>query len=197
MILNNQLKLLDDVISCLLDEVVSCWSKGHDFQPPVGVRAIQQKSWDHLRVAAANQLVESAMNDIDIAHLLASSAKESGAWLYALPISALGIWLDDDSLTIAVGVHLGTPLSASHQCSHCGEEVDVKGKYGLSCRWSEGRHHRHAAINDIIHCALTFAGVPARLEPPGLLRSDGKLTRLFFDGTVEIWKVCGVGRYVY
>ena len=32
----------------------------------------------------------------------------------------------------------------------------------------------HAAINDIIHRALTSAGVPARLEPPGLLRSDGK-----------------------
>ena len=29
-------------------------------------------------------------------------------------------------------------------------------------------------MNDIIHYALTPAGVPARLEPPGLLCSDGK-----------------------
>ena len=44
----------------------------------------------------------------------------------------------------------------------------------LSCRWSEGRHPRHAAINDIIQRTLTAAGVPSRLEPSGLYRSDGK-----------------------
>ena len=48
------------------------------------------------------------------------------------------------------------------------------GRHGLSCRRSEGRHHRHAAMNEIIHRALTSACVPARLEPPGLLRNDGK-----------------------
>ena len=46
--------------------------------------------------------------------------------------------------------------------------------HGLSCRRSEGRHHRHSAINDIIHRALTAARVPSRLEPAGLYRSDGK-----------------------
>ena len=48
------------------------------------------------------------------------------------------------------------------------------GRHGLSCRRSEGRHHRHAAMNSIIHHALTSARVPARLEPSGLLRRDGK-----------------------
>ena len=48
------------------------------------------------------------------------------------------------------------------------------GTHGLSCRSSEGRHSRHAAINDIICRTLSSAGIPARLEPPGLLRSDGK-----------------------
>ena len=39
---------------------------------------------------------------------------------------------------------------------------------------SEGRHPRHAAVNDIIHRTLSSAGIPSRLEPPGLSRSDGK-----------------------
>ena len=82
--------------------------------------------------------------------------------------------IDDDSLRVAVGLRLGTPLCSPHQCQCCGEEVDVMGRHGLSCRRSEGRHHRHAAMNDIIHRALTSAHVPARLEPPGLMRSDGK-----------------------
>ena len=53
-------------------------------------------------------------------------------------------------------------------------EVDGMGRDALSCHWSEGRHHRHAEMNAIIHRALTSAGVPARLEPSGLLCSDGK-----------------------
>ena len=48
------------------------------------------------------------------------------------------------------------------------------GTHGLSCRSSEGRHPRHAAINDIMCRTLSSAGIPARLEPPGLLWSDGK-----------------------
>ena len=44
----------------------------------------------------------------------------------------------------------------------------------LICSAVEGRHPRHAAVNDIIHRTLSSAGIPSRLEPPGLSRSDGK-----------------------
>ena len=36
---------------------------------------------------------------------------------------------------------------------HCGEDVDVLGRHGLICRWSEGRHQRHTALNEI-RCLL-------------------------------------------
>ena len=45
---------------------------------------------------------------------------------------------------------------------------------GLSCRRSEGRHHRHAAVNSTIKIAFETAKIPARLEPVSLSRSDGK-----------------------
>ena len=38
----------------------------------------------------------------------------------------------------------------------------------------EGRHQRHAAVNDIIKRSLSAAHVPSRLEPTGFLRSDGR-----------------------
>ena len=57
-------------------------------------------------------------------------------------------------------------------------EVDSLATHGLS-------HHRHAALNDILHRALTSARVPSRLEPSGLYCSDGKCP----DGiTVAPWK---------
>ena len=61
-----------------------------------------------------------------------------------------------------------------HTCCHCGLDVDALGTHGLSCRRSQGRHHRHAALNSIIHRSLATANVPSRLEPSGLERADGK-----------------------
>ena len=76
-----------------------------------------------------------------------------------------------------ISVKYVNPISVvcqPHQCRHCGSTVDALATHGLSCRWSEGRFPRHAAINDIIHRSLTSAKVPSRLEPNGLFRSDGK-----------------------
>ena len=42
------------------------------------------------------------------------------------------------------------------------------------CRFSKGRHSRHASLNDIVKRALDSAKVPCHLEPAGLYRSDGK-----------------------
>ena len=61
-----------------------------------------------------------------------------------------------------------------HECSSCGAAVDELGTHGLSCRFSKGRHSRHAALNDIIKHALDSAKIPCHLEPTGLYRSDGK-----------------------
>ena len=97
----------------LLNYVPSHWSKGHDFQSPAGICAIRQKFWDHLRaLGLANHLVEDAMDNIDRAHLLASTPNESGPWLQSLPIAASGLWLDDDIVRIVVVLCLGTLLCA-------------------------------------------------------------------------------------
>ena len=66
-------------------------------------------------------------------------------------------------------------------------EVSGLGRHSLSCKKSVGRFQRHTALNDIMKYALSAARVPSRLEPTGLLRSDGKRP----DGvTLALWK-CG------
>ena len=153
----------------------------HDHPPPVGTASHCQKTWS----ATADSLLESASNATSIARLLAASTRESGAWLNALPISSLGLRMDNNTIRVAVGPRLGSPLCRPHTCHHCGAAVDHLATHGLSCRWSEGRHHRHAAINDILHRALSSAKIPSRLEPSGLYRSDGKRP----DGiTIVPWK---------
>ena len=86
----------------------------------------------------------------------------------ALPISSLGLRMDNDTIRVAVGLRLGVPLCRPHTCVHCGSDVDAQGTHGLSCQYSQGRHFRHAAMNDIVHRSLVAAKIPARLEPSGL-----------------------------
>ena len=92
-------------------------------------------------LAAVNRLMEGAVDDIDRACLLASRSQESGARLHSLPISAMDLLLEDDSLKIAVGLHLGTPLCWSNQSQDCGKQMDATSRHGLSCGWSEGQEH--------------------------------------------------------
>ena len=169
-----------------VDDALATWSIGHDNNPPSGETACFQKTWDAFRISSTvDQIMNNAADNLTRARLLAVSAKESGAWLHALPISSLGLRMDDATIRIAVGLRLGASLCRPHTCRHCGAEVDHLAIHGLSCRKSEGRHHRHAAINDILYRALTSARVPSRLEPSGLQRSDGKRP----DGVTLIpWK---------
>ena len=151
------------------------WSEGHNCVPPTGTEAMKERNWDSISAeATASSLLEGASDDVERARLLAAMDKDAGAWLQALPISSMGLRMDDSTLRIAVGLRLGSPICAPHLCQHCGAEVSASGTHGLSCKSSKGRHIHHAAINDIIHRSLTTAGLPSRLEPPGLSRSDGK-----------------------
>ena len=93
--------------------------------------------------------------------------------------------MEDQTITVAVGLRLGAPLFSPYTCCHSGSKVDALATHGLSCRRSQGRHHRHAAMNNIIHRTLVSANVPSRLEPSGLEWADGKRP----DGvTVVPWR---------
>lgn len=151
------------------------WSKWHAHAPLTEPASFSQREWDAPVVQEiADSLLASAPDNRSRARLLAGRCKETGAWLNAFPITPCGLRMDDESVRVAVGLRLGAPIGHPHQCSHCGADVDELATHGLSCRWSEGRLPRHAAVNEIICRSLTSAKVPSRLEPNGLYRSDGK-----------------------
>ena len=121
------------------EEAFSCWSQGHNNPPSPDSVSHRQREWDSPRVkASAQALLEDAPDARSRAGLLATSRKESGAWLNALPVSTLGLRLYDETMCLAVGLRLGTPLCRPHECSNCGTMVDDLVTHGLSCRFSEG-----------------------------------------------------------
>ena len=113
---------------------------------------------------SADHLLEFAPDPRVRTHLLASTVKELDVWLDVLPISSLSLRMDDSTIRVAVGLRLGSPLCMPHKYHHCGAEVDSLSTHGLSCSWSEGCHHRHAAINDFMHRALTSAKIQHALN---------------------------------
>ena len=153
----------------------------------------KQNAWGEPRLTRKlGSLVDNA-NVINKARLFASSTKESGSWLNALPVSSVGNMLDGATLRISVALRLGAPICQPHRCI-CGCVADKFGHHTLSCKKSKGRQSRHAALNEAIKRALASAMVPSIREPPGLDRRDGKrpdgLTQYTWkNGKCMVWDV--------
>ena len=144
-----------------VDVALASWSEDHNNQAPQGPASHSQKLWDAYKVSSKfDALLESAQ---DVQAKARLQVKESGACVNALPINALGLRMDGETVRVAVGLRFGTQLCHPHSCYHCGTEVDGLGIHGLRCRKSEGCHHRHSELNDIVHRALTTAHIPSRL----------------------------------
>ena len=133
-----------------------------------------QSEWDSpIYVKRYTNLIHTAPTRKEKARLLAVSSENASDFLYALPISSLGLKLANSSLRVACALRLGSQICIQHKCP-CGVIVDSLGRHGLLCKLQIGRHPRHAQINDIVKRALTTAEFPSRLEPTGLCRKDGK-----------------------
>jgi hypothetical protein len=169
----------------LQQEALEIWQASNPEDPPSGPKATQQKAWDTPVIAGVFSSLLHEASPKCRARLLAAQKKESGAWLNAPSISSLGLRMEDTVITTAVGLRLGSPLCLEHICQHCGQDVDVSGTHGLSCRRSQGRIPRHSALNDVIKRSLAAINIPATLEPKGLCRGDGRRP----DGvTIIPWK---------
>ena len=146
----------------------------------------QQRAWDDLASEACCKQLLRETNQVHRARLLAACQPHTAAWLQAVPVPSLGLFLDPESVRIAVALRLGAPICEPHVCRLCSCPADRLGHHALSCSKSAGRFPRHGELNDLVKRSLAASGIPSVLEPTGLDRGDGKrpdgLTTFPFKG---------------
>ena len=119
-------------------------------------------------------------------------------WLSATPSAALNLKLSNKQQGIVVSLRLGAPISLPHKCS-CNPDVSESATHHLSCRFSAGRHSRHANLNNIVKSAFAAIKIPTVLEPSGLFRDDGKrpdgmTVTPFQKGKYVVWDATCIDR---
>ena len=132
------------------DAALHFWCQSVDTSPPSPPNDKKQRAWDEPQIAASFQsLLDVSDSSKMRARLLAAIVKESGAWIQALPISAVGLHMTDDEVQTAATLRLGAPLCHPHncKCNLCDCDVDQYATHGLSCQRSVGRHFRRSTIN--------------------------------------------------
>jgi hypothetical protein len=176
---------LVDQRDSLVISTLDIWKKENISNPPVEPFAHIQKCWDEPSIEKSKlYLLDNASDSYHRARLLATQSPSSGDWLKALPLSSIGLRMDNETIRIAVALRLGSAVCEPHDCQ-CGQFVDIRGSHCLSCRFGSGKFIRHNLINDVIWRSLTRAQIPSIKEPPGLVRNDGKRP----DGVTLIpWK---------
>ena len=131
-----------------------------DLKPPSDTASHHQKNWDLPKVLEiTGSLLEKAPNSQSQARLWAAPNQESGEWFCALPGSSLGLWIDDNTIWVAVGLRLGIPLCHSHQCSPCGAEVDNLATHGATQLQAESRRPSSTHCTEQHHLLLPIVSL--------------------------------------
>ena len=173
-LVESSLSSVQDMVPFEVSPEVELWKQGgQGLIAPLGDSRSSQKAWDTPRADYILKTLLDKADQYSRARLLASAQPESGSWISAIPVPSLGTQMSPDELRIAIALRTGSKVSEIHLCK-CGSYTDEYGFHLLSCHRGEGRHPRHAALNDIIWRALKASGLNAIREPVGLERGDGK-----------------------
>ena len=95
-----------------VDLALTQWSPDGDLTHPSSPNKAKQRAWDLPKVQASYELlINTSQSPVARARLLGAASREAGAWLNAPPVSSLGLRMDDDAISICVGLPLGIPYA--------------------------------------------------------------------------------------
>ena len=131
----------------------------------------QQKIQEKFDNTAINNLLEGQTSTREKARLLYLSLPQSGAWLTAAPIPALGLHLQPNEFQAALKHSLGVPLyDSNRRCPNFKSAVlDIFGDHAVSYHGRGDIISRHDRVRDTIMTACSSANLSPVWEQKHLL----------------------------
>ena len=110
---------LRDVKDSGVDAVLDAWTSQAanplEVFTPTPPASTVQRLWDeHCCKIQHVKILNATSDPVDRARLLASCFAGSGDWLHALPLSSVGLKLDNATVLISAGLRLGAPVVRPH-----------------------------------------------------------------------------------
>jgi hypothetical protein len=124
-----------------------------------------------LERATLTDLLGPAVSVSRRAHLRLELAPNAGAWLNAMPSSAIGCHVNPLLYGVMLRRRLRVPLfDRSFHCPYCDGVMDPYGDHALACGGGGDRTIRHNALRNVAFRLCMAAGLRPELEKPALLR---------------------------
>ena len=146
--LNLQNRILSENLALIPDtsvtDTLAIWSELSNNQIVTESQKITQKAWDDkVTDIQFKKMLDNATLPEGKTRLLAAREPQSGAWLNAVPITAIGLRLSDEAIRISIGLYLGSNICEPYVYT-CTKFVNAKGLHSFSCKRSSGKIARHA-----------------------------------------------------
>ena len=114
-ILSENLALIPDIS---VTDTLAIWSELSNNQIINESQKITQKALDDkITDIQLKKLLNNATLPEGKARLLAAKEPQSGAWLNAAPMTAIGLRLSDEAIRISIGLRLGLNLCEPYVCT--------------------------------------------------------------------------------
>ena len=134
----------------------------------LGIPHLTQKKIDN---TVLRNLLKGQTSTREKARLLSLSLPQSGAWLSAAPIPALGLHLQPNEFGAALKYHSGISLyDSDRRCPYCMSAIsDIFGDHAVSCHGRGDIISRHDRVRDAIMAACSSANLSPVCEQKYLL----------------------------
>ena len=159
----------EDLLLAQADELYTTSVPGDSYKQCISMAKLSE----NLSASDKQSLSLRVPSGRETARLLSVTSHEAAMAFSAVPSVAAGARLSDEAVRVAVAMRLGAPVGIACPCQ-CGSELDDLGDHAICCKRGAARFARNSAGNNIIADSLRSAGLPVRLEPCGLNRTDGK-----------------------
>ena len=133
----------------------------------------QRKIQEQFDNTALSNLLECQTSTSEKARLLSLSLPQSGAWLTAAPIPALGLHLQSNEFRAALKYRLGVLLyDSDRRRPYCKSAIlDILGDHAVSCH-GRGDIISHDRVRDTITTACSSANFSPACEQKHLLQEN-------------------------